>query len=167
MRYVDSLLVVYPDDVSLNVTLGELQVAAGNLDMAERRFRRVFEIVPAEEAPTTQLGYVLVQKGKRKEAEVLLAKSIQVGMARIAMGTENYDTPLDLARAHSAHGDTSEALRWLRNAIKLGWVSASDIESEPMFKPIRETVGFRTTLDSLKTSLAHKRRQLEAEGELY
>jgi Flp pilus assembly protein TadD len=167
LRYVDSLIAAHPDDIGLLVTLGELWVSAGNLDKAEEAFRKVFEIVPVEDAPTTQLGFVLARKGKRKEAEQLLAKSIEVGMSRVAEGTENYDTPLDLARAYSALGDTAESLRWLRNAINLGWVVVSDIDSEPMFLPIRETVGFRHAVDSLRESAADKRRQLEADGELY
>ncbi len=166
-RLIDSLLTVYPDDISLIVTLGELEVTAGKLDKAEAHFRSVFDLVPYEEGPTSQLGFVLARKGQQKEAKELLAKSIEVGMARVADGTENYDTPLDLARSYSALGDTAEALRWLRNAINLGWTTVSDIESEPMFKPIKETAGYRTTLDSLKSSIAEKRRELEADGELY
>jgi TolB-like protein/Tfp pilus assembly protein PilF len=166
-RHIDSLLVVYPDDISLIVTLGELEVSAGNLNAAERHFRKVFELVPVESAPTTQLGYVLARKGKRKEAEELLAKSIQVGMDRVSAGSENYDTPLDLARAYSALGDTTEALRWLRNAINLGWVTVSDIESEPMFLPIRNTTGFRTTIEALRASIASRREELESQGEIF
>ena len=164
---MDSLLGKYPDDLGLLVTIGEVEVIAGNFDKAEEYFRRSFEFIPLREGPTTQLGYVLTMKREKKEADALLTISLEEGMARIREGSENYDTPLDLTRVYSIRGDTTQALHWLRRAIDGGWILASDIEFEPFFGTLRKTRQFWQILDALKARVAEKRRLLEEAGELY
>src|SRR5262249_20396549 len=114
-------------DPALVVT-AEAELLAGD----PRRARQLFEqLLPSSRglrlarAPSagieTYVAYLDLQDGRRKEAEALLAESLEVDRRLLEGGSQDWTIAFDMACVHALRGEKDESFRSLELAIEAGW----------------------------------------------
>jgi tetratricopeptide (TPR) repeat protein len=98
------------NDVAALDALGNLSAERGELDQAEKAFRRVLELAPSDLTALSNLGTLLAKEGKLKEGSALLNKAFDL----------NQDIPglaMNLARVQCMAGDGQAARATLTTAL--------------------------------------------------
>ncbi len=89
-----------------------------------------------------ELGFYLLQANKNKEAAQYYEKAI-------GLGEDGFDYYF-LARAYAKMNDKENALRTLDRALKLGYGSKGQIDSDQNFDLIRADERFKQLIASIK-----------------
>jgi Flp pilus assembly protein TadD len=89
--FITQALKMYPDNPIYLSYLGYCIGALGNIDGGEKMCRRAMQMAPMIPVVLVNLGRILVEQGKRKEARVLFAQAYEI---------DNTSTPaaLELSR---------------------------------------------------------------------
>lgn len=110
--YIERARMVRPEDPLLEIALGRLELAAGNLDEAESHARDVLEKVPDDVGAMMLIANVAAHQGKDEEVDGWLNR------ARIA-NPRALDVSVALARRAVARGASREARNILSDAVRL------------------------------------------------
>jgi Flp pilus assembly protein TadD len=97
--------------------LGNVSAGRGDLQTAEKSFRRVLQLDPVDLTALSNLGTLLAKEGKLKEATPLLRSAFE----------NNKDIPglaMNLARVECSAGDGSAA----RDTLKTAMIYCPDLE---------------------------------------
>ena len=109
--YLQKAQAVRPDDPTLTLTLGRLELAAGRADDAERLTRIVLDKAPNDAGAMTLMAGIAAQRGQDAEVDAWLNR------ARIAK-PDALDVRLALARRAFARGNAAEARDILAEAVR-------------------------------------------------
>lgn len=77
IKFYDEALKIFPEFPEIEFQRGNAYQSLGNMEEAEKSFRRTLELREDWSLPMTSLGAVLVEKGEFAEAERLLTKAIE------------------------------------------------------------------------------------------
>ena len=157
---LDTVLRENSEDSYLLIGAGEVELFDGNLERAEEFYKRATSVLAGTFAPTTQLGYILLKRGKDAEGNRLLRESLAITARALADGSENYDHMMDQARVYAIQGDTSKALSSLENAIRAGWMLERLLAIDPQLEHLRNSSRFQKLLADLRARIAEIRQSL-------
>lgn len=154
-----------PEDLGALAVAGELLLTAG----ADARARELLERV-VERSPTAaggqaavQLAHLLDRAGEEARAVQLLDLVEEDARSAVDSGTEYHAARVILAAAAAVRGEEGEAIRWLREAVRLGYRDAVGLATDPVFVRLRSTPGFRAIVADLEERVARSRAGLTPE----
>jgi TolB-like protein/Flp pilus assembly protein TadD len=151
-------------------SLGMILYLAHQYERALAVMQRARDITPDHFLPYLRIGYVCVQLKKYDQAIPALETAVNLadrstetlaalGLAYAASGNNNqahailadlekpvgakrYVMPYNLAKIYSVFGDAEKAFDWLEVAYKEGNPDLIELNSEPLFDPIRSDLRF-------------------------
>lgn len=85
----------------------------------------------------TYLAYLDLRAGRRRDAEALLAESLETDRRQLETGNEDWTVRFDLACVHALRSEKDEAFRWLDRAIESGWRGWPLGMRIPLLDPLR------------------------------
>ncbi len=83
------------------------------------------------------LGQILLESGKRVEADVLLTHALETNLKEMDRGSQDDETPFRIAAIHAILGHKKEMLDWLRKAIDAKWIDCTQVQYGPWFASYR------------------------------
>lgn len=150
----------------------------GRLYIALRQFARaqsIFEALP--DAPewtvdyyygdfvTTNLGFTRLMLGDTTMAERLFQRSMTYDDSILGAGADWFAPRYDKARVHALRGETRKALRWLEEAVDVGWRYYYNINSgrtDPMLASLYGNRRFERLMDRVKNEVDSMLARLDA-----
>lgn len=152
---LDTALALQPSSVRALQMSYVRELRRGDPAAAERHVRRLMAEVSDRYRPLVTLGCVLWRLGRRDEAEAVFRRA----EVRALEGIDGrrplaLDAHVDLARIHAIRGERDEALRWLREAVKRGWVDHQYTRLDPRLETLRGEAEFRELLRRMEERVA-------------
>jgi TolB-like protein len=126
----DAALALDPDDPQNYGTRGIAYYALGNLEGA----RASCEIKPDDWGNQVCLAVTYDKLGRHADAESVLAK------LKASLGD---DSAYQYAEIHTQWGDVSQALEWLKTALRLRDPGLVDLKTDPLLDPLRREPRFK------------------------
>lgn len=138
----------------------------GAIKNAKDYFQRSIDINEAyKEDPNTVspigLGQILLEEGKKVEADVYLTHATNINLDQIAKGSQSYEPSFYLAAIHAIRGNKEQSLIWLQKAIELNWVDYAHIIHGPYFARYRTDPDFLKKVEFVRTKSDSMRRKAE------
>lgn len=166
LSLVPEVLKIGNDPRALEVA-GLISHYAGDGQRALEYFRKSIEQNPAyKDDPNTVspigLGQLLLQEGKKVEAEVYLTHAMNVNLDQVSKGSQSYEPSFYIAGIHAIRGNREPALAWLQKAIDLNWVDYSHFVNGPYFAKYRNDPAFLEKISAVKAKVASMRKKAEA-----
>jgi predicted Zn-dependent protease len=134
-------LALDPKDAGTMINLAGLAYKQNKPAEAEKYIADVVNSGKMNRDLYTNIGFTLLVAGKDKESAVYYEKAL----AMEPRGIDYYN----LACAYAKVNDAAEALKALDNALKYGYGSKQQIESDPDFKLIRSDDSYKTFMEKL------------------
>jgi tetratricopeptide (TPR) repeat protein len=88
------------------------------------------------------LGDALFNTRRHREAIAAYERALQLGASEPAVGA------WQIARAYALEGNGKQAVRWLEQAMQLGFSDRDAIRQEPAFDPYRDDARFSALLEA-------------------
>jgi TolB-like protein/Flp pilus assembly protein TadD len=142
LRLIPEMMTRGEPDTRRLETAGIMAHYAGDRTTAREYFRRSIELNESyQNDPNTtspvHLGQLLLEEGRRVEAEVLLAHASATFEREISEGSQDDGPPFNLAAISAIRGDRSACVRWLRKAVEAKWVDYAMVTDGPWFANFR------------------------------
>jgi TolB-like protein/Tfp pilus assembly protein PilF len=158
-----------PQSPVIGASLGMILYLARRYDEAVQVLQRAHEIDPGHFLPHLRLGLVYLQQNRHTEAIRELESAVRLAdhstetlaalaMAHAASGMsdeageiveqlkkrqqQHYVLPYNIAKIHAAARDREETFVWLERAYQEGNPDLIELNSEPMFDPLRSDPRF-------------------------
>ena len=133
---------IYVKRADLELFMGEAESALedARAALAEDAAARYW---PRGVCASTILAAVSSVPVARREA---LDESVALDEARLSSGDEGPMPRYDLAAVHALHGDADGALRWLRDAVGVGWWYPDIARRDPLLASLRGDARFTQML---------------------
>lgn len=116
-------------------------------------------------APMLQ-AYLLLQAGKRSEAEVILQRRLKYHQARLKEYPRNMWEAVFLANAYVSLGDTENAIVWLEKYFQWGGILATvtykGYEGSPEFRSLNNNPRFKALMEEARQQVAKMRAEVLA-----
>ncbi len=160
---IDSALHRFPDDASMLTTAGEVELSARNYPQASTYFEQAMAISPGDDAPGTQLGFLLLQQKKPERATPLLKKKEALYLAKISSGNQEADYRFELMRIYAAQGKITDAIAMFRQAIACGWRVYRWALVDPIVDSLRNGNDFTKIITELKTDVDTMRQRVRGQ----
>jgi TolB-like protein/Tfp pilus assembly protein PilF len=158
-RVVREILRMSPQSAWAKLILAHDDAFAGEIDAALKRAHDAVPDLANSEDPgvsginygfAIDLAYILIKAGERKQAEILLNRSLSVMRSEPRLGY--YGFKIRDVEAHAMLGKKEEALSLLRSAVDEGWrygwrydmrtnAHLESIRTDPRFQAIAEGIG--------------------------
>jgi tetratricopeptide (TPR) repeat protein len=140
-----------PEGFLALVAGGDVEMLNGNFSEARRYYERSVEVAGTTGESAFKLAYVLHKLGKKAEAETLARENLDVYATNPDQYPEGSQVPYNVAALYAWRVDTTEANRWLQQAIALGYRDYRWISVDPQLEDIRNTAGYRGIMSSLRS----------------
>jgi len=134
-------LALDPKDAGTMINLAGLAYKQNKPAEAEKYINDVINSGKMNHDLYTNIAFTLLVAGKDKESAVYYEKAL-------AMEPRGFDY-YNLACAYAKFNDAGKALEALHNALKYGYGSKQQIESDPDFKLIRSDSSYKTFMEKL------------------
>jgi TolB-like protein/predicted Zn-dependent protease/predicted Ser/Thr protein kinase len=147
---------------------GWIHILAGEPERAIAPLERAYALSPTasgEGYVRVRLGYALWQSGDRDRALQLFDAFDRFASDQIEKGNEYGMLRYSLAAAHAVRGHTDQALRWLDQAVHLGWPYELTMIHDPLLSSLRETTQFQALVAQVQERNQEMRRQIAQAGE--
>lgn len=115
--------------------------------------------------PSTNLGFTHLMLGDTTMAEQLFQRSMVYDDSILGAGADWFAPRYDKARVHALRGETRQALRWLEDAVDVGWRYYYNINSgrtDPMLASLRGNRKFERLMDRVKHDVDSMLARLDA-----
>jgi tetratricopeptide (TPR) repeat protein len=132
-------------------------------------FERVMQMASGED-PTigwwmtyasTVLGDLYTRNGRQDEAKEMLDRNEAAYLDRNREAGEGWGYMYDLARVYAARGERDEALRWLRQAVRVGFPEVYLAKVDPMMAALRGDSEYELVLEELEERVRAMRRSVD------
>ena len=107
------------------------------------------------------LGAILLDEGKKIDAEILLSRSLSLFLDEIQKGNQDDEFRTLAAAILSIQGKKDEALYWMQKAVDVNWVEYGLVEFCPWFNNIKETPQFKQIINTVKKRVDEMRIKTE------
>jgi transcriptional activator of cad operon len=148
---LERLLEVRPDCAQCLVQLGLIEQLEGRVERAESRYRAAQAISPPFPPASLRLAQLRGARGRRAEAEALLATVEAAARAEIESGSENHYPRWQLAALYAVRGDERSAMAWYAQAVSTGRRDAAWDEWDPLLTGLRREPAFAALHERLRT----------------
>lgn len=114
---------------------------------------------------TTNLGFTRLMLGDTTTAEQLFQRSMTYDDSMLGAGADWFAPRYDKARVHALRGETRKALRWLEEAVDVGWRYYYNINSgrtDPMLASLYGNRRFERLMDRVKNEVDSMLARLDA-----
>lgn len=107
------------------------------------------------------LAYILMQNGEKLLADSLLNGAIKLRMDAIEGENNDYNIRLDLASAMAIKKLDSECLKYLQQAVDLGWRDLFFVTYNPIFDHMSVNSRFKDIIDQVQQKLNQEAQAIE------
>jgi TolB-like protein/Flp pilus assembly protein TadD len=107
------------------------------------------------------LGQILLEEGRRVEADVLLSHALDINLNEIKNGSQDKNLPFHIAAIYAIRGQRDEALHWLKKAIDANWIDYAQLQHGPWFIKYRGDPEVREHIKLLVKKTEEMRRRAE------
>jgi TolB-like protein/DNA-binding SARP family transcriptional activator/Tfp pilus assembly protein PilF len=149
---------------------GDAHLFSGDIQQASENYARAYDISPWGYYPVypvrlnpVTLGFTLWKTGKREEAEALFREVQELAGREIPRGMDVPALRYNLAAVYAIQGEKAEALRWLEEAVELGWSDHIWLSRDPLFENLRDDDRFLRLVERNRQRMAVQRQFLEQE----
>ncbi len=145
--------------------LGRIEARAGRLDAAREHFEKALAVAGAVDYPDAEirLAWIYWQRGERADAGPILERVAAQARRGIEQGSDGWVLRWRLAVIEAVRGDHDEAVRWLEEAVDLGYYSSHFEQSDPIFAPLSDDPRFQRQLERMREKVEAMRRNLMRE----
>jgi TolB-like protein len=138
----------------------------GDVVSAKKYFQRSIDINDVyKDDPNTVspigLGQILIEEGKKVDADVYLSHAMNVNLDQIAKGTQSYERSFYIAAIHAIRGNRDQSLFWLQKAIDLNWVDYAHILYGPYFVKYKTDPAFLEKVEFVRSKSDSMRQKAE------
>jgi TolB-like protein/Flp pilus assembly protein TadD len=152
-----------PEIPLLLSTAGNVELYDRKYEAGEALFRKAYDLLDEKFEVATQLAYALSKTGKTGEAKRLLDEAYDHAEADLAAQTEEGIRRYELACIWAMRGNRDEAMRWLRESIRLGARSYRLTVRDPLLENLHGVPGFVHLMDQLRSEKTMLKSRVEAE----
>lgn len=107
------------------------------------------------------LGQILLEEGRKVDAEVYLTRAMDIFMEEIEMESQSTDPPFHIAAIYAIRGNRDKALEWLQKAVDTKWVDYAKFNDGPFFKKYRTDPDFLIKVNYVEKRVETMRKQLQ------
>jgi len=107
------------------------------------------------------LGQILLDDGKRVEANVLLTHALEINLEEFNRGSQDDETPFRIAAIYAIRGQKEEMLEWLNKAIAANWIDHTLLSYGPWFIHFRDDKQVQQLLEPVKKKLTAMRQKVQ------
>jgi tetratricopeptide (TPR) repeat protein len=162
--YIEGALSIDPDDFLALVAGGDVELLNGSYKEAHRFYERSVAVGGKTGESAYKLAYVLHALGKKGESESIASANLSAFATSFDRYPEGSHVPYYVAALFAWRADTTEANRWLRHAISLGYRDYRWISVDPQLEGIRATAQYQATMSSLLDAFVKMRDRALAEA---
>jgi tetratricopeptide (TPR) repeat protein len=149
---IDRALAIDPDAFLALVAGGDIAMLHGSFAEARKFYERSVALAGPTGESGFKLAYVLHRLGKKAGADSLAAANLQAYAVQPDRYPEGSQVPYFVAALYAWRVDTTNAIRWLRQAIALGYRDYRWISVDPQLEAVRSTAGYQEVIGSLRTA---------------
>jgi serine/threonine protein kinase len=146
----------YPDKIEIHA-LG--QAILGNFEESKNLWKRYFAIDSNQFF--ADYGYACWKSGDKLKAQELFHRQIAGTQRLAANGSEREETRYEAARACAMMGRKDETMKWLREAVDLGFRNYRWMQVDPLLENIRTDPQFRQLVLQIKTITDEQRKRVQ------
>ncbi len=152
--------VVSPDSTDSRrlETAGLIAHFAGDKFQAKKYFQRSIDYNPSfkDDLITVSpigLGQILLEEGNKVEAEMYLARTLEVNLREIQKNTLDDDPAFYVSAIYAIKGNRQESLIYLKKAIEFKWIDYAKFVDGPWFVRYRNDPEFLAIIDGLRKKI--------------
>jgi TolB-like protein/Tfp pilus assembly protein PilF len=143
LELVDKLMKNVQLDSRAYETAGLMAHFAGDRERARDYFQKSIELNDSYNTdPSTLspigLGQILLEAGRRVEAEVYLSHALQINLDEVENGSQDDDPRFCIAGVYAILGDNENARLWLQKSIEANWMDYAQVEHGPWFVRLKD-----------------------------
>jgi TolB-like protein/Flp pilus assembly protein TadD len=155
LNLIPRLLEIDKTDSRVLEAAGLIAHFAGDAPSAKQYFQQSIDANPnyKEDRITVSpigLGQILLQEGKKVEADVYLSHAMENNLAEIQNGSKSFEPRFYIAGIYAIRGNKKESLRWLQKAIDLNWVDYAKVVDGPYFAKFKTDPDFIAKVNSVR-----------------
>ena len=154
-----------------HISLTQLSFAEGDYIQAVKLIEPTARTAPDYQSflmsgtPRLYLAFGLLKSGQDLErAQALIKEVKEIYVSKVLAGGDSPDPYLELAAAHAIAGEKDEAIKNLRDAVRLGFSLGEFLRIDPLFESLREDPPFIEIHNELKENREHRRARAGSEG---
>ncbi len=106
------------------------------------------------------LGQILLEEGKRVEADVLLTHALAMNQQEYERGSQDDEVPFRIAAIYAIRGRKEEMLHWLQKAKEARWVDFTQVTHGPWFARYRTDRDVTQLIEPIKKEMADMRKKV-------
>ncbi len=160
--------VVSPDSTDSRrlETAGLIAHFAGDKVQAKNYFQRSIDHNPSfkDDLITVSpigLGQILLEEGNKVDAEMYLARTLEVNLRELQKNTLDDDPAFYVSAIYAIKGNRQESLIYLKKAIEFKWIDYAKFVDGPWFARYRNDPEFLAIIDGLRKKIEVMRVQAE------
>jgi adenylate cyclase len=164
------LVARFPTYAGSWMVAGDAHLYSGDLQQARENYARAYAISPLGYYPVypvrlnpVTLGFTLWKTGEREEADALFRELREFVAREIQRGMDVPAARYNLAAVSAIQGEKAEALRWLEEAVELGWSDHIWLSRDPLLENLRDDVRFQRLVERNRQRMTVQRQLLEQE----
>ena len=138
---------------------GDLELLTGNYRKAEAYFAKAAERTSLQEVSGNKLAFTLRKLGESKRSSAILDSNLAVYLRSMKQSPDNTSLPYYIAQIHAIRGKNDEALRWLEQAITIGYNDYRSIRIDPLLESLHANKRFDELMQSLKAKVEEMRKR--------
>lgn len=166
LALIPALLKLGPDDFKVLERAGLIAHFAGDEELAKGYLQRSIANnknykLDVNTSSAIGLGQILLQQGKRVEADVLLTHALEMNQNEMLRGSQDDEMPFRIAAVHAIREQKTEMLYWLSKAIEARWVDCTQVTHGPWFSNYRNDKDLLDLLKPVKDRLNQMRKEAE------
>lgn len=100
------------------------------------------------------LGQLLLEEGRRVDADVYLTHFMNMMQQEIDNGSESYEPRIFISAVYAIRGNRALSLEWLQKAVDAGWMDHMQVTQGPFFKTYRNDTEFGRYIQQVKVKSA-------------
>ena len=141
-------------------------IQAGDIQKAKTNFQKAVDmnsslITDASTFAPIGLGSILLNEGKKIDAEILLSRSLSLFLDEIQKGKQDDEFRIGAAAIMAIQGKKEEALDWMQKAIEVKWLDYGMVETSPWFGNISTDPRFKQMMNTVKKTITEMRFKAE------
>ena len=166
LKLVNTLLQkIHPDSRAYEIA-GLISHFAGDKIRAQSYFQQSIEqnqgyIDDPNTVSPIGLGQILLEEGKRVEADVYLSHALETNLDEIKNGSQDKNPPFHIAAIYAIRGQRTEALQWLKKAIDANWIDYAQLQHGPWFEKYRTDPEVMALIKMLTRKTEEMRKRAE------
>ena len=165
LRLISSVLEIGKDDSRSLEVAGLIAHFVGDSKRAKEYFQRSIDNNPSYKDDHNTLspiglGQILLQEGKRVEAEVYLSHAMEIQQDEINKGSQSPGPPFYVAGIYAIRGNREQSLTWLQKAIDTNWMDYVQVTHGPWFSRFKTDPAFIEKVDVVRKKTEEMRANI-------